>query len=87
MANGWPQAGRPQAYARLLHHGQIGEIFTVLGLGTWLAAAGALSHVLNHAIMKDLLFLCAGGLIFRVAAASFPISRASSTKCRGPWAV
>ncbi len=46
--------------------GQVGEIFTVLGIGTWLAAAGALAHVLNHAIMKDLLFLCAGALIFRV---------------------
>jgi formate hydrogenlyase subunit 3/multisubunit Na+/H+ antiporter MnhD subunit len=46
--------------------GQIGEIVAVLGLGTWLAMTGALAHVLNHAIMKDLLFLAAGALILRV---------------------
>lgn len=45
--------------------GQIGEIVAVLGIGTWLALTGALTHVLNHAIMKDLLFLCAGALIMR----------------------
>ena len=45
--------------------GQIGEIALVLGLGTWLATAGALWHVFNHAIMKDLLFLCGGALIMR----------------------
>lgn len=45
--------------------GQIGEIALVLSLGTWLATAGSLWHVFNHAIMKDLLFLCAGGLILR----------------------
>lgn len=45
--------------------GQVGEIFMVIGLGTWLATTGSLLHVLNHAIMKNLLFLCAGGLILR----------------------
>ncbi len=45
--------------------GQIGEIALVLGLGTWLATAGALWHVFNHAVMKDLLFLAAGALIMR----------------------
>ncbi len=45
--------------------GQIGEITLVLGLGTWAATTGALWHVFNHAIMKDLLFLCAGALILR----------------------
>lgn len=65
--------------------GQVGEIFTVLGLGTWLAAAGALSHVLNHAIMKDLLFLCAGGLIFRVG--SRKLSDLAGLVHEMPWAV
>ena len=45
--------------------GQVGEIVAVLGVGTWLAMTGALTHVLNHAIMKDLLFLAAGALIVR----------------------
>lgn len=45
--------------------GQIGEIALVLSLGTWLATAGALWHVFNHAVMKDLLFLAAGALIMR----------------------
>jgi formate hydrogenlyase subunit 3/multisubunit Na+/H+ antiporter MnhD subunit len=44
---------------------QIGEIGLVLSLGTFAATAGALVHVLNHAVMKDLLFLAAGGLILR----------------------
>lgn len=46
--------------------GQIGEITLILSIGSWLATAGALWHVVNHAIMKDLLFLGAGALIMRV---------------------
>lgn len=53
---------RMLAYSTL---GQLGEIALVLGLSTWLATAGALWHMLNHAIMKDLLFLGAGALIMR----------------------
>lgn len=53
---------RMLAYSTL---GQIGEIALVLGLGTWLATAGAMAHMFNHAIMKDLLFLGAGALIMR----------------------
>ena len=53
---------RMLAYSTL---GQLGEISLVLGLGTWLATTGALWHMLNHAIMKDLLFLGAGALILR----------------------
>ena len=45
--------------------GQLGEICMTLGLMTWLAATGVLMHVVNHAIMKDLLFLCSGALIMR----------------------
>lgn len=53
---------RMLAYSTL---GQLGEIALVLGLGTWLATVGALAHTVNHAIMKDLLFLSAGALIMR----------------------
>lgn len=42
---------------------QVGEILAMLGLITSLSVAGALMHVLNHAIFKNLLFLAAGGLI------------------------
>ena len=45
--------------------GQVGEITLTMGLCTWLAATGALMHLVNHAIMKDLLFLCSGALILR----------------------
>lgn len=53
---------RMLAYSTL---GQIGEITIVLGLGTALATSAAFFHILNHAIMKDLLFLAAGALILR----------------------
>ena len=53
---------RMLAYSTL---GQLGEVALVLGLGTWLATTGALAHVFNHAVMKDLLFLGAGALILR----------------------
>lgn len=45
--------------------GQIGEVALILSIGTWLATAGSLWHIINHAIMKDLLFLAAGALIMR----------------------
>ena len=53
---------RMLAYSTL---GQIGEITIVLGLGTVLATTAGFFHILNHAIMKDLLFLGAGALILR----------------------
>lgn len=46
---------------------QVGEILAMLGLLTGLSVAGALLHVVNHAIFKNLLFLAAGGLIARAA--------------------
>lgn len=49
---------------------QVGEIVAVLGLGTYLATAGALLHLLNHAVMKNLLFLAAGALIYRLKSQS-----------------
>ncbi|MDK2985106.1 MAG: hypothetical protein PWQ96_748 [Clostridia bacterium] len=45
---------------------QVGEIVITLGIGTYLSLIGALYHVLNHAIMKNLLFLAVGALIFRL---------------------
>jgi len=39
---------------------QIGIIVTGIGIGTDLALQGALFHVVNHALMKSGLFLCAG---------------------------
>ncbi|WP_456478992.1 complex I subunit 5 family protein [Nautilia sp.] len=43
--------------------GQIGEIITVLGLMSTAALSSALYHIINHAVVKDLLFLSAGILI------------------------
>jgi multicomponent Na+:H+ antiporter subunit D len=42
---------------------QVGLIMTGLGIGTDLALKGALFHVVNHALMKSGLFLCAGVII------------------------
>lgn len=44
---------------------QVGEILAIVGLGTYLSFAGALLHVINHAVFKNLLFLAAGALIMR----------------------
>jgi formate hydrogenlyase subunit 3/multisubunit Na+/H+ antiporter MnhD subunit len=55
---------RMLAYSTLA---QIGEITMVIGVGTYLALAGALTHIANHAIMKTMLFFCAGALISRAA--------------------
>lgn len=68
MLYGEIQALRQKDLKRLLAFstmGQIGEITITLGLCTYLAASGAMLHMLNHAIMKDLLFLASGALILR----------------------
>lgn len=44
---------------------QVGEIMAMVGLATYLSLAGALLHVMNHAIFKSLLFLAAGAVISR----------------------
>ncbi|NIM51010.1 MAG: oxidoreductase [Gemmatimonadales bacterium] len=43
---------------------QMGYILAGLGLGTYLGCFGSLFHLLNHAIFKALLFMCAGALIY-----------------------
>ena len=45
--------------------GQIGEICMTIALFTYLSASGALFHVINHAIMKDLIFLATGVFLLR----------------------
>ncbi|WP_425059080.1 NAD(P)H-quinone oxidoreductase subunit 2, chloroplastic [Sporomusa carbonis] len=45
---------------------QLGEIIVTLGSGTYLGVAASVYHVLNHAIMKGLLFLAVGSLIYRL---------------------
>jgi hydrogenase-4 component F len=53
---------RMLAYSSLEH---IGIIATGLGFGTPLAVFGALFHILNHALIKSLMFFSAGNLILR----------------------
>ncbi|MGD2250530.1 MAG: proton-conducting transporter membrane subunit [Candidatus Methanofastidiosia archaeon] len=42
---------------------QIGIIITGIGIGSSLAMTGAIFHIVNHAVMKSGLFLCAGIII------------------------
>ncbi|MCR4404332.1 MAG: NADH-quinone oxidoreductase subunit M [Candidatus Acetothermia bacterium] len=44
---------------------QVGYIILGLGLATSLGTAGALYHLVNHALFKGLLFLGAGAIIYR----------------------
>jgi NADH:ubiquinone oxidoreductase subunit 5 (subunit L)/multisubunit Na+/H+ antiporter MnhA subunit len=43
---------------------QISYIFLALSLGTSVGVYGGIFHLVNHALMKTLLFLCAGALMF-----------------------
>lgn len=51
---------------------QVGEIAALIGLATALSVASGFAHILTHGIMKTLLFLSAGALIY--AAGSRQIS-------------
>ncbi len=42
---------------------QMGYIIMGLGIGTYLGLFGAIYHMLNHALLKSALFLCAGVLL------------------------
>ncbi|MTJ80210.1 MAG: oxidoreductase [Telmatospirillum sp.] len=69
LLTGEIQALRERTLKRMLAWStlaQVGEIATVLGVSSYLAIAGAGFHVLNHAVMKSLLFLAAGSFIFRL---------------------
>jgi len=43
---------------------QMGYVVEGLGLGTYLGVYGGLFHLMNHTIVKALLFLCAGAIIY-----------------------
>ena len=43
---------------------QMGYIVYSIGIGTVLGVAGALFHVINHALLKSMLFLAAGAVIY-----------------------
>ena len=42
---------------------QLGYIMTGLALGDPLSTAGGLAHLINHALLKNTLFLCAGAIL------------------------
>jgi proton-translocating NADH-quinone oxidoreductase chain M len=44
---------------------QMGYVLFGLAIGTLYGLTGAVFHILNHAIMKGLLFLCVGAFIYR----------------------
>jgi hydrogenase-4 component F len=43
---------------------QMGYVLVGVGLGTYLGCYGGLFHLLNHALYKSLLFMCAGALMY-----------------------
>ncbi|TAM47657.1 MAG: oxidoreductase [Acidobacteria bacterium] len=43
---------------------QIGYVVAGIGVGTYLGCYGGLFHLLNHALIKALLFMCVGALIY-----------------------
>jgi formate hydrogenlyase subunit 3/multisubunit Na+/H+ antiporter MnhD subunit len=51
------------AFSSISH---IGFVILGIGIGTAIGIAGGLFHLFNHAILKALLFLCAGSIIYRV---------------------
>lgn len=63
MALRQTDAKRLLAYSTMA---QVGEIITTLGLGTYLSMVAGLYHVMNHAIMKGLLFLAVGAVVHRL---------------------
>jgi multicomponent Na+:H+ antiporter subunit D len=62
---------------------QLGYIGVGIGLGTTLAVAAALLHVLNHALMKSCLFLIAGGIYEQTGVKDVP--RYAGLARRMPW--
>ncbi|MBI5417009.1 monovalent cation/H+ antiporter subunit D family protein [Candidatus Poribacteria bacterium] len=44
---------------------QMGYIIMGIGLGSYYGVVGSLLHIINHAIMKAALFLCAGSFIYQ----------------------
>ncbi|MEM2851546.1 MAG: proton-conducting transporter membrane subunit, partial [Candidatus Bathyarchaeia archaeon] len=44
---------------------EIGFIVLMIGVGTTLSVSAYLGHILNHALAKGLLFLCAGSIIYQ----------------------
>ena len=47
---------------------QMGYVLAGVGLGTYLGCYGGLFHLLNHALCKSLLFMCAGAVIWATGA-------------------
>ncbi len=61
---------------------QIGYVVAGIGLGTYLGCYGGLFHLLNHALIKALLFMCVGALIY--ATGTRRISELSGMRDRMP---
>jgi hydrogenase-4 component F len=47
---------------------QMGYVLAGIGLGSYLGCYGGLFHLLNHALCKALLFMCAGAVIYATGA-------------------
>ncbi|WP_421903403.1 proton-conducting transporter membrane subunit [Maridesulfovibrio sp.] len=58
---------RMLAYSTLA---QVGEIALILGIDSGLTTTAALGHIINHAVIKSLLFLSAGAFILRAGTQS-----------------
>jgi multicomponent Na+:H+ antiporter subunit D len=75
-----------QDYRRMLAYSSVGQISYValgIGLANPIGLIGGLLHILNHALMKGMLFLIAGAVRFRTGVTLIPRMKGLGRKM--PW--
>jgi multicomponent Na+:H+ antiporter subunit D len=66
---------------------QIGYIIFGLSIGSFFGLTGSILHILNHAIMKGLLFMCAGAFIYKVGSRDLDVLTGIGKRMRASGAI